>query len=327
MHFEQPVASNALPLHGALEGTRVPIGVSAEVPPEYDARAAVNWSHPRADFRATVPTQLVRAVLDARKLMMPAGAALRVVSVPELCTQVAPVAYIVQPRDVDAEIVSRGPVLTTLSITPALLAYWGALLTSTSSVPAFDGTFAHVRHGGNVLGTMAVALVGFSAECYTVALGWGATTDAPDAWGWNGCMRITKAAAAADHVLTNAVAMWHALPLTESAEILVLPLTPAVLQQAVEGTQAKAAQGKEGKGKKVKVKATLSRTPAPIGGAPASPALAQSRAMLSALASPSPAADTGDKAVFVTLGVLCLVIVVLLSIFLATRNRKKKWKA
>ena len=325
MHVEQPVASNVLQLQTALEGTRVPIGVTASlpVPPEYDARPVVSWTHPRADFRATVPTQLLRAVLTARNLMMPPGSTLRVVSVPELCAQLAPVAYIVQPHDVDAELVSRGPVLTTLPITPALLAYWGALLKG-DTLPPFDGTFVHVRHGSSVLGAVAVALLGYAADHYIVALGWGATCDTLDAWGANGCMRVSKATAASQGLLTNVTAMWHALPSGSAAEILVLPLTPAVLQQAVQSSANKPVQ--LAKTKKVKVKATLSGGVTPGGGGSAQ----QSRALLSVLSSPpslsSSGGDTGDKAVFVTLGVLCLIIVVLLAIFLATRNRKKTWR-
>lgn len=326
MHFERPVETNALLLTDALDGGRVEVGVQADGrSAECDVRQRCGWVHPRADVRATVPTNLIRAVLQSRNLMLPPGAPLRVVSVPELCAQVAPVAYMLQPRDVEAEVEARGPVLSTLPITPALLGYWSALLRGETLDP-FDGTFAHVRHGSNVLGSIAVAILGHTADYFIVGLPWGATCDTPDAWGVNGCMRASKQL---PHLLSHVVAMCDSVPpvVEGSASILVLPLTPPVLQRAVMHSGklpkkiAPVKQGAPAPKPKVKVKANLNTgSPPPKHGTQLAPLLQAGGG--------GTQDDVRDKVAFIVLGVLCVAVMVVLSIFLAknkVRRAPKKW--
>lgn len=319
MHFERPVETNALLLQDALDGPRVPVGVCGDTRADsFDARQGDNWVHPRADVRATVPTNLIKAVLHARKLMVPQGSLLRVVSVPELCAQVAPIAYVLQARDVEIEIESRGPVMSTIPITPALLAYWSALLKGEALEP-FDGTFAHVRHGSNVLGSVAVVIVGYTPEYFVVGLSWGATCDTLDAWGFNGCMRASKQLPL---LLTNVVAMCDSLPpkAEGGGEIMVLPLTPAVLQHAAQHSGKLPKKSiplpKPAVKPKLKVKANLNAGPPPP-----PPLLAALKREPDGKANGE---ETRDKAVFITLGVMCIVVMVLLSIFFATKKKVKR---
>lgn len=340
MHFESTVETNALLLSDPLEGSRLPVGVSTVTQVlELDVRSRCGWVHPRADVRATVPTNLIRAVLHARKLMLPSGSLLRVVSVPELCAQVAPVAYVLQPRDVEAEIESRGPVMSTLPVTLALLAYWSALLKG-ETLPPFDGTFANLRHGTSVQGSVAVVILGFTPDTFVIGLPWGATCDTEDAWGYNGCIRVAKQLAL---LSTNVVAMCDSLPVKtdNGGEILVLPLTPVVLQHAAlqngklpkktEPVVVKAAKPK------VKVKASLNAGPPPskltafpgmVNGANGGVSGKGSGGANGAgRIGGGGKEDVRDKAMFITLGILCVVVMVLMSIFLAKKKVKRAPKS
>ena len=266
MQFERPVESTTVLISERLTGTTVSISRPAPdaVPSEYDARPHVGWVHPRADTKHAVPTQLLRAVIKARNLSIPTGMGLRVVSVPEMCAQAAPLAYLVTSlHDMQAELVARGPLMTSLPVTPALLAFWSSLLRSQTggskvASPVFSGTFPHVHRGDQVLGVVAVAIVGFTDSAVTVALSWGASCDELGAWGHNGCMLITNALAA--RLFNDMVAMTDSLPLSPSPSppsspsmsapapapasasasasapqsLDVIPLTLQVLQQAAE---------------------------------------------------------------------------------------------
>lgn len=315
MHgFTQPVHSNcvhlvhAVPLSITSTSTLPSLPANATLPSAYDYRSTHTWVHPRADFHGT--HNLLQQVARCRGIDIATAPNTRAQQpqpcLPELAAAHAPVAYCLQDvASIKTDLYLRGPVLTTVVLTPPFLHFWSGGLQD-GKQRLFQDHAKHAKHAKHVV-SVVVALLGWTADNHwVVALPFGATTDELLSYVLNGCCTLPVEALG---VGVTAVGMLPALPPPASTSLTVQLVKTGVNFDSVATQKEGKKLGKPAVKARVILGHGANRPQHPVKG---KPRLDQWKDKVAA----------GDIATIAVIGVTCAVAIIALCIFLSHKTKK-----
>lgn len=166
-------------------GSSVTLPASATLPSSFDWRVEHEWTHPTSDaFGTHHMFHAVAALRGVHTARPPAAATL---SLPDLAAAHAPLTYTLSDMtSIKTDISLRGPVLTTVAVTPTLCAFWSSLLAE----PHGKALTAEKKHD-KVGALVVVAILGWTSDNnWIVAHAWGASDCDLNMYGRNGCFIV-----------------------------------------------------------------------------------------------------------------------------------------
>ena len=168
------------------EAGSVPQERDSPIPATFDWRSVKGWQHPATDALGThnmlhhvtslrgAPVRLPPALKNGVGPFPPLDA---------LVAQHAPFAYRLNDAGaIKAELMLRGPLLTTFSVTAHFCTFWSALLVEPHGKP-----FVEKKHD-KAVATVVVAVLGWTSDnAWLVGHAWGSMDSDVNAYGRNGC--------------------------------------------------------------------------------------------------------------------------------------------